>query len=49
MGNLSIDKFLNVNSDNAIANSTVTKNLEIIRDLIPDIKVQNETLKINEE
>lgn len=44
-----VDRVLNISSNNAIANSTVTKNFQIIRDMIPDITVSNETLNIEKE
>lgn len=44
-----VDRALNISSYNAIANSTVTKSLQIIKDMIPDITVSNETLNIEKE
>lgn len=44
-----IDKVLDLTSNNAIANSTVTKTFNIVKGMIPDITVSNETLNIEKE
>lgn len=48
-GAANVDKILSFNSNNAIANSTITQKLQDIKDLIPVITVSNETLNIENE
>lgn len=43
---VTVDKNLNINSNNAITNSTVTQQLQIIKNTIPEITAEGETLKI---
>jgi hypothetical protein len=44
-----VDKTLNITSNNAIANSTVTNSLQTLDNLIPRITVYEEILKIDKK